>query len=129
MINEQELNKYYKDVSKALKCRKERKHEFIAELKANTEELVSSGRDVTISDIYKEFGTPGEIAESFSEAEGGKTGLRRSVLKLLLAFVILALVIYIAFVIASYIDVHEEAHGYMQESLSACISAFWRCFA
>ncbi len=115
MINERELNDYYKAVSKALRCDKKQKRAFLNELKANVADYISSEPDATMERIYGEFGAPYEISAGFAEVNGN-TG-RRRILRIVLIAVIIALVIYGIFIAASYIDVHTEARGHMEETL------------
>ncbi|MBR3767704.1 MAG: hypothetical protein IKL10_05635 [Clostridia bacterium] len=113
-----QLNTYYKDISSSLLCKNGKKRIFIRELKSNISDFVENNPDATIEDIMNCFGKPAEIAESF-KAETDILTLRKklSVKKLIIIALSAALLIYLAFVIISLIDVHTEAHGYFQEHI------------
>ena len=115
MISERELNDYYKAVSKALKCGRKQKPAFMNELKANVADFISSEPDATMERIYVAFGAPDEIAAGFAEVNGN--ALRRRIIRIVVIAVIIALVIYGIFIAASYIDVHTEARGHIEETL------------
>ncbi|MCR5783492.1 MAG: hypothetical protein K6G90_12260 [Clostridia bacterium] len=115
MISERELNDYYKAVSKALRCDRKQKQAFMNELQANVNDFIISEPDATTERIYAAFGAPDEIAAGFAEAN--RNALRRRIIKIVLIAVVIALVIYGIFIAASYIDVHTEAHGRIEETV------------
>ena len=121
MKNESNLVKNYcADVSKALICERKKKNEILSELKTSVEEYFSEHPTATPDELREVFGSPSEIAASALQGEDlnalkRKTLIRRDVI----IAVILALLIWAAFAVASLIDVHEEAHGYMEEGIMA----------
>ena len=127
MINEHELNIYFRDISKQLKCPHNQKKTFMEELKINVDEFLRVKQSVCMKDIYKEFGTPDEIACSFSELSESRKS-NKTLIKLIVFFIACILVVYIVFVIVSLIDVHEEAHGYLQDGFLVIEAVWGRCF-
>ncbi|MBQ7296035.1 MAG: hypothetical protein IJW86_10790 [Clostridia bacterium] len=119
-----ELKAYYSEIEKNLICERRQKSAFMAELKANIDEFLAISPDADIERIKAEFGTPEEIADSFiSNSNAGVIKKRFDIKKSILIAIALALVIYLAFVVISLIDVHTEAHGYIEEGIMM-ISAF-----
>ena len=117
-MNKTELKAYYSEIEKLLVCDRKLKTAFMAELKANIDEYIAIVGETDIDSIRAEFGTPEVIAESFlinSDAVTIKKKL--DIKKCILIAIAIALVIYLAFIVISLIDVHTEAHGYMQEGI------------
>ena len=117
-INMTELKAYYSEISKAVVCPKKEKSAFLAELKSNVEEFISLTPEADIDMIKAEFGTAEQIASSFI-VNADATAIKKKVdiRKLILIFLAIVLAVYLAFVVISLIDVHTEAHGYMQEGI------------
>ncbi len=113
-----ELKLYYKEIEKLLVCDRKQKAAFMAELQANIDEYIAAVGETDMESIRAEFGTPEKISESFLTNSDAVTIKKKiDIKKCILAAVIIALVIYLAFVVISLIDVHTEAHGYMQEGI------------
>lgn len=113
-----ELKAYYSEIEKNLICDRRQKKAFMSELKANIDEYLATGGEGDIEKIKAEFGTPEMIGESFlggSDASAIKKKL--DIKKSILIALAVALAIYLAFVIISLIDVHTEAHGYIEEGI------------
>lgn len=116
-LNEK-LSCYYKEISSRVSCKGKQKRSFIRELKGEVEEFLINSPDAGIDDIESVFGTPSEIAESFTvnktAAEEKKIfTVRKTVLYAAIAF----LLVWIVFAVISLIDVHTEAHGYFSEGI------------
>lgn len=115
---------YCSEVSKALICERKKKRAILIELKANAEEFLSENPMAGVSELQKMFGTPGEIAESAMTGEDLRSLKRKTtVRRVVIAALIVALLIWFAFAVASLIDVHEEARGYTEEVIMT-ISSF-----
>ncbi len=117
-VNKKELKEYYNEIEKMLVCDRKQKTAFMAELKADIEEYIAAQGETDINNIRAEFGTPETIAESFLHSSDARVIRKKlDIKKFIFIVVITALVIYLAFVIISLIDVHTEAHGYMEEGI------------
>ncbi len=117
-MNKTELKEYYKEIEKLLICSRKDKSAFMSELKANIEDYISDTGKSDIESIKTEFGTPEVIAESFlSNANALAIRKKLNIKKCIIIGLIVALAVYIGFVIISLIDVHTEAHGYMEEGV------------
>lgn len=117
-MNKKELKAYYREIEKLLVCGRKEKTAFMAELERNVYEYIDSTGHTDIEKIKAEFGTPEKIAESFLTNSDALTVRKRlSTKKMILAAIIIALAIYLIFVVVSIIDVHTEAHGYMQQGI------------
>lgn len=117
-MNKTELKAYYSEIEKLLVCDRKQKTAFMTELMANIDEYIATVGKTDIDSIRAEFGTPEVIAESFlmnSDAVTIKNKL--DIKKCILIAIVIALVIYLAFVVISLIDVHTEAHGYIEEGI------------
>ncbi len=113
-----ELKAYYSEIEKNLICDRRRKKAFMSELKANIDEYLATEGEQDIEKIKAEFGTPEMIGESFlGGSDAAEIKKRLDIKKSILIALAAALIIYLTFVIISLIDVHTEAHGYMQEGI------------
>ena len=113
-----ELKEYFARISDSVLCDRKQKKAFLKELQSSIEEFRLSNPQATASDIEAFFGSPEQIAASFTDnADSVKLKKRLSVKRIVLLAVILVLLIYVAFVVISLIDVHTEAHGYFEEGI------------
>ncbi len=112
------LEGYYKEIYSLIVCEGKQKKAFINELKSAVSEYRELNPACTIDDIKAVFGTPEEIAFSFIE-NGSLTKVKRqiNIKKVIIAAVITALLIWLAFAVISFIDVHLEAHGTLTEGI------------
>lgn len=118
MTVKNELKAYYSEIEKNLICEHRQKTAFMAELKANIDEYLAISPDADIERIKAEFGTPDEIASSFIGNSDVQTIKKRlDIKKSILIAIALALAIYLAFVVISLIDIHTEAHGFIEEGI------------
>ena len=117
-MNDTKLKEYYREIEKLLVCERKQKAEFMSVLKADIDENIATVGQADIENIRAEFGTPEKIAESFLSNSDALTVKKRiNIKRCIIAAVVAALVIYLAFVIISLIDVHTEAHGYIEEGI------------
>ena len=117
-MNDTKLKEYYREIERLLVCKRKQKAEFMSALKADIDEYIATVGQADIENIRAEFGTPKKIAESFlSNSDALTVKKKLDVKRCIIAAVVAALVIYIAFVVISLIDVHSEAHGYIEEGI------------
>ncbi len=116
------LNKYISSVSSLIICQPKQKKAFLAELRSEVENFLAETENATEEDVEAFFGTPETIASSFiSNTDSTEMKRRISVKNIISVAVIVALLIYIAFVVISLIDVHTEAHGYFEEGITQAV--------
>lgn len=117
-MNNTELKAYYKEIEKLLVCDRKQKTAFMAELQANIDDYIADVGKTDMASIRAEFGTPETIAESFlSNSDALAIKKKIDIKKCILIAIVVVLLIYLAFVVISLIDVHTESHGYMQEGI------------
>ena len=117
-IMQNELNAYYKQVDNLLLCDRKSKKAFMTELKNDIDEFVRQETNSDFNSILTTFGTPEEIAESFLKNSDIVSIKKKMNVKKMVLFSLLAIVlVYVIFVIASFIDVHTEAHGFFEEGI------------
>lgn len=113
-----ELSGYYRQVEDLLLCDRKSKNAFLSDLKNDIDEFVQHEPDADFESILSAFGTPEEIAESFlKNADIASIKKKMNVKKILLFAVLAVVLVYVIFVVASFIDVHTEAHGYYEEGI------------
>lgn len=117
-MNKTELKEYYREIERLLICSRKDKSAFMSELKSNVEDYIADTGRSDVDSIKAEFGTPEVIAESFlSNVNALAIRKKLSVKKCIIIALIIALAVYIGFVVISFIDVHTEAHGYIEEGI------------
>ena len=116
-INKQ-LQEYYREISKYVICPGKLKKEFLNQLKDDIDCFISDNPEATIEDVKENFGTAKAIAESFMQGMD-VSGLNKklNIRRVILITCIVALIIYAAFVVISLVDVHNEAHGHIEEGI------------
>lgn len=124
-ISEIELKLYFKDVSDKLICDRKQKKYFIECLKTDVKDFIAESPDATLKQIEAVFGTPEVIAQSFmGNIDSTEIKRKLDIKKCIIGAVAVALLIYLAFVVISLIDVHTEAHGYLEEGIMMINNAF-----
>jgi len=124
MKNEALINEYISEVSSAVICSTKKKKAFLCQLKQDAEAFISENEGATRQELEAVFGSPEAIAASIlANSESGEIKSKISLKKTVIAFVLAVLFIYIIFVVLSLIDVHSEAHGYIEEGVM-CIFNF-----
>ena len=122
MKNDVLITEYISSVSSLIICPLKQKKAFLAELRSDVENFLVETENATKKDIEKFFGTPESIASSFiSNTDSAKIKRKISIKNIIILAVVLALLIYLAFVVISLIDVHTEAHGYFEEGLGSAV--------
>lgn len=113
-----ELDVYFSNVEALLLCDRKSKKDFLAELKNDVDEFLQYEPEANFGRILSTFGSPEEIAESFLKTADIANIKKKMNIKKIVLFSLLAIVlVYIIFVVASFIDVHTEAHGYFEEGI------------
>lgn len=122
MKNDVLINEYISSVSSLIICPLKQKKAFLAELRSDVENFLVETENATKEDIENFFGTPESIASSFiSNTDSVDIKRKVSLKKILVVSMVVALLIYLAFVIISLIDVHTESHGYFEEGLISSV--------
>lgn len=129
MKNDVLLNEYISSVSSLIICPLKQKKAFLAEFRSDVENFLAETENATKEDIENFFGTPESIAASFiSNTDSTDIKRKISFKNILIIAVIVALLIYLAFVVISLVDVHTEAHGYFEKGIvPAVISLMKGC--
>lgn len=123
-IEKHELKKYYSEISDALLCSAKTKNAFLSELQAQVDEYITSEPEATMESVVLTFGTPEQIGNSFLESSDcTKIKKKLDIKKYILLALAVILLVYVAFIIISLIDVHTEAHGYFEEVIMLCRAA------
>ena len=114
-----QLKTYYKEIANTLVCEPRVKKNFLKSLQGDIEEFVQMQPDTVFADIQQTFGTPAQIANSFLGTVTDSTAVKKklTIKRIFLTAVFIALVVYVAFIVISLLDVHTEAHGYFRESI------------
>lgn len=118
MKKDEIISEYISSVSSAIICKPKQKKAFLNQLRSDVEAFVDENGKAAVNDIRNIFGSPESIAESFiSNSDSGELKRKIAFKKFIVVAIIAALLIYLAFVVISLIDVHSEAHGYFEETL------------
>lgn len=113
-----ELNTYFSNVEDLLLCDRKNKKVFLEDLKNDIDEFVQHEPEADFGSILSAFGTPAEIAESFlKNADIADIKKKMNIKKIVLFSLLAVVLVYVIFVVASFIDVHTEAHGYYEEGI------------
>lgn len=120
-----QVNKYCKEISDSLICPGRQKSVYIREIRNSINEMTDIDPSLSIEEIKEFFGTPAQIAESFKNETDAVALRKRLSIKIpLLIFLVAVILIYLAFAVISFIDVHTEAHGYFSEGMMTVFSFF-----
>lgn len=103
-----DIKKYCSEIKKQLSCSNSIKLAFISELKNRIYEYIEEhpGEEITISDIENRFGTPENIALSFTSTEDMQylhKKARKYIFYKILSFVLLIALIVTAYILADVI--------------------------
>lgn len=60
---------YLRNVNQSLDCAKDMKKALISEIEQQVTDLEEKIQDITLDDLYREIGTPEEIAQGFEDRE------------------------------------------------------------
>lgn len=115
-----ELKKYFKEIKKKLNCKSYLKQGFIAQFKENLNEYIESNNeeDLTMEIIYKRFGTPDEIANSFDDIEDlskirekRKRIIRSQIIAIMILITVIVILLVIAYIIYADSQVYINVKG------------------
>lgn len=117
-----ELKKYYRDIGKALSGSKEKKA-IITQIKSSVNNYLEENQNATISDVVNRIGSPQQIADEYIDNQSNdeiaaKIKVGKRILIIAISSVVLALVIYIAFVIASFVYDMRTTDTYSETVIS-----------
>lgn len=116
-MKNKEAEKYLKEIKRKITVGGKRKSEFLSGLSERVYEFCETN-DYRVEELYSVFGSPDSIATEFLEAMPQSEIRKKMNIKRIVLFAILAvLLIYLAFIVISLIDVHQEAHGYYKEEI------------
>lgn len=113
-----ELDVYFNNVEALLLCDRKSKKAFMSDLQNDVDEFIQQENVTDFESIQSAFGTPDEIAESFLKTTD-IAGIKKkmNIKKIVLFSLLTVVLVYVLFVIASFIDVHTESHGYYEEGI------------
>lgn len=112
------LRQYYKEISALLMCSSSQKKHFISDLDCCIKDYIADNPKCTIEDIKENFGTTEEISRSFMENSNCFYIKKKlNIKKAIIAAIVIALFIWLVFVVISLIDVHQEAYGSLTEGI------------
>ncbi len=118
MKNEALIKEYVSAVSGAVICNSKKKRRLLAQLRQDAEAFVAENEGATRQELEAFLGSPEVIAASvIVNSESSEIKSNISLRKTVAAAVLAALLIYLIFVAVSLVDVHIEAHGYIEEGI------------
>ena len=122
---EKELKKYYHDISKALP--RERKKEFLADIKKSVNSYLANNPEATIDDVITFIGNPKDIADEFYANETGEKITKelkfgKKIVFGVIIVLILAFIIYIIAIAKIVIMAEKTDDGYYTIEISELTS-------
>lgn len=106
---EKEIEKYISDVNSKLLCSKEKKKELIEDIRGAVFDFVDGSGTKDISDIYKHFGTPEELATAhMSELDPAQIKKKVNIRKVVIVAVVIMIVVFAVAMIAVIIDSNRD---------------------
>ena len=113
-----DIDKYISEVGTHLFCPKKKKREVLADIREAVFAFAEEFSVESIEDIYRRFGTPGEIAKAYlSDAEPANIKKAIDVRRVLVvAVVVIIAIVALSFLIA-IIDNHLATITYYEETI------------
>lgn len=109
---------YIKEVKSLLICDYKTQKKFIGDIKSRIDEHIESGCVKNIDDIYKQIGTPQDIAKAFFEnADVKKVKKKMNISKTILIGIIVALVIWLSVLLGVVLHPYVEEPGYFADEM------------
>lgn len=109
---------YIKEVKSLLICDYKTQKKFIGDIKSRIDEHIESGCVKNIDDIYKQIGTPQDIAKAFFEnADVKKVKKKMNITRIILIGIIAALLMLAGTLIIEIIDGHSSNNGYFVDEM------------
>lgn len=101
------IKQYLKEVSAKLSCPKGVKAIFLRQLKSEIIAFADNNTTITVDELYRQFGTPEEIADGFFDRDDYSTMLKKAkkhaafwmVLCVVLTVILIVFLCYFAYVI------------------------------
>lgn len=113
-----DVKKYIKDINSYLICDCGTRNRFISDLKSDIDEYIESNSVTDFESVYNHFGEPRDIAKGFLEgADTKKIKRKMDITKVVLIGIIIALVMFGAFLAVNLIDAHQSYTGYDETML------------
>lgn len=117
MLQNNEIDKYIKTISKQIPYKSDETKKFIDDLKSNINNYVEDNQVKDIAEIKLQFGTEDEIANAFLETVNIKTVKRKiSIKRLLICFVVAVITIWSIGVIIGTIQSNNANSTYIHYS-------------
>ncbi len=118
-----DIEKYLSQVKSYLPCRNADKTAILEDIRQAIFEFTENSGAETIDDIYNRFGTPEEIAKAYlSDADPKKITKTINRDKLLISFVAAALIIFVGFMTAVFIDSRFDHNGTLHITIEEGVS-------
>ena len=118
-----DIEKYLSQVKSYLPCRNADKTAILEDIRQAIFEFADNNNVNSIDMIYSRFGTPEEIAKAYlSDADPKKITKTINRDKLLISFVAAALIIFIGFMTAVFIDSRIDRNGTLHITIEEGVS-------
>ncbi|WP_173385779.1 DUF6120 family protein [Ruminococcus flavefaciens] len=115
-ITSKERRKYLKDISRLLVCDSTERKKFLRDLNENIDEYLASEPEASIEDLYRNMGTPREIADGFlSNADPRTIRHRLSIVRIIIVAVAAIVVLLGVTLFSLWLDTHESHEDYFGE--------------
>lgn len=115
-MNQKEIKKYLKKVKLLIICDFATRRKFIGDLKNNILDYSETNDVQSIDDVYKQFGTPEDIAKAFfQDIDIKKVKMKMNFTRVILIAVIIALALWAGGIVTAVIDNHDQMTGYTVE--------------
>lgn len=114
---EKEIEKYISDVNSHLLCSSKKKKEIIEDIRSAVLDFVENSGTENITDIYKHFGTPEELAKAhLIELDPKQIKKKVNIRKVVIIVAIIVLFVFAVAMSTIILDAHDTNHGYFIES-------------
>lgn len=115
---QREIDNYIKNVGKNLLCSRELKKRYLRQFEAGVCEFIESNGISSMDEVIAHFGEPEDIAKNLmSYTDVSKMRRAISWKKLIIAFLAIAMCVYLVAVVIELVDNHDDTHGYGIESI------------
>ncbi len=120
-ITEKELTRYYKDIRRALLCRRRVKNKILDDFKCSVETYLENNPQADLSEITGRFGAPKKIAEDFAADRGidyHRQLKRKRVMTVIIIGILAAIMIFTGVICALVIESHRHRAVYYDITLT-----------
>lgn len=120
MKNEQ--NQYYRAIRRCLPCSGKQKQQIMDRIQRSVSSYMDEDPLADFSAIEKHFGTPQQIAHAYIEEMGteeiaNKFNIRKTVIRIVSTFVILALLLWGLTLASALIENNKSENGFYETSI------------